>query len=63
MKHLITPLDLSPSELSDLLDLAQDIYSNPEKYGIVSVNDEDVLRFQSHNGGELIDKEKNAIYN
>ncbi len=32
MKHLISPLDLSPDELSDLLDLAQDIYSAPEKY-------------------------------
>lgn len=32
MKHLISPLDLSPDELSDLLDLAQDIYSSPEKY-------------------------------
>jgi len=32
MRHLISPLDLSPDELSDLLDLAQDIYSSPEKY-------------------------------
>lgn len=32
MKHLISPLDLSPSELSDLLALAEDIYSSPEKY-------------------------------
>ena len=32
MKHLISPLDLSPDELSDLLDLAQDIYSAPKKY-------------------------------
>ena len=32
MRHLISPLDLSPDELSDLLDLAQDIYSAPEKY-------------------------------
>ena len=32
MKHLISPLDLSPSELSDLLTLAEDIYSSPEKY-------------------------------
>ncbi|MBQ3029389.1 MAG: aspartate carbamoyltransferase [Lachnospiraceae bacterium] len=32
MKHLISPLDLSPDELSDLLDLAQDIYSSPKKY-------------------------------
>ena len=32
MKHLISPLDLSPDELSDLLDLAQKIYSSPEKY-------------------------------
>ena len=35
-----------------------DMYSNPEKYGIVSVNEEDVLRFQSQNGGEIIDKEQ-----
>lgn len=32
MKHLITPLDLSQDELSDLLNLAEDIYSSPEKY-------------------------------
>lgn len=32
MKHLISPLDLSPDELSDLLNLAEDIYSSPEKY-------------------------------
>lgn len=32
MKHLISPLDLSPNELSDLLALAEDIYSFPEKY-------------------------------
>jgi len=32
MKHLISPQDLSPDELSDLLDLAGDIYSSPEKY-------------------------------
>ena len=32
MKHLISPLDLSPDELSDLLALAEDIYSSPEKY-------------------------------
>ncbi len=32
MKHLISPQDLSPDELSDLLTLAGDIYSSPEKY-------------------------------
>ncbi len=32
MKHLISPLDLTPDELSDLLCLAEDIYSSPEKY-------------------------------
>lgn len=32
MKHLISPLDLSPDELSDLLNLAEAIYSSPEKY-------------------------------
>ena len=32
MKHLISPLDLSVEELDQLLDLAQDIEANPEKY-------------------------------
>ena len=32
MKHLISPLDLSPEELSKLLSLAEKIYKNPEKY-------------------------------
>lgn len=32
MKHLITPLDLSLDELDELLDLAQDIITDPEKY-------------------------------
>jgi len=32
MKHLISPLDMSPDEVSDLLSLAEDIYSSPEKY-------------------------------
>ncbi len=32
MRHLISPLDLSPDEVSDLLSLAEDIYSSPEKY-------------------------------
>ncbi len=32
MNHLISPQDLSPDELSDLLTLAGDIYSSPEKY-------------------------------
>jgi len=32
MRHLISPLDLSPDEVSDLLNLAEDIYSSPEKY-------------------------------
>lgn len=32
MKHLISPLDLSPDELSELLTLAEDIYSSPKKY-------------------------------
>ena len=32
MKHLISPLDLSVEELDQLLDLAQDIESNPKKY-------------------------------
>ena len=32
MRHLISPLDLSPDEISDLLNLAEDIYSSPEKY-------------------------------
>lgn len=32
MKHLISPLDLSMDELNDLLNLAERIYSHPEKY-------------------------------
>lgn len=32
MRHLITPLDLSVSELDKLLELADDIYKNPKKY-------------------------------
>ena len=32
MRHLISPLDLSQDEISDLLNLAEDIYSSPEKY-------------------------------
>ena len=32
MRHLISPLDFSVEELSDLLDLANDIEKNPEKY-------------------------------
>ncbi len=32
MRHLISPLDLSQDEVSDLLSLAEDIYSSPEKY-------------------------------
>lgn len=32
MKHLITPLDLSVSELDKLLELADNIYRNPKKY-------------------------------
>lgn len=32
MRHLMTPLDLSTEELDKLLDLANDIEKNPEKY-------------------------------
>lgn len=32
MRHLISPLDFSVEELADLLDLANDIEKNPEKY-------------------------------
>ncbi len=32
MKHLISPMDLSPEELSELLSLAQDIMKDPERY-------------------------------
>ena len=32
MKHLISPLDFSVEELSNLLDLASDIEKNPDKY-------------------------------
>ena len=35
MKHLISPLDLSVSELTDLLDLARDISKDPKKYSHV----------------------------
>lgn len=32
MKHIISPLDLTRKETDDLLELASDIYNNPEKY-------------------------------
>ena len=32
MKHLISPLDLSVSELTDILNLAEDIIRDPDKY-------------------------------
>jgi len=32
MKHLISPMDLTPEELSELLSLAQDIMRDPERY-------------------------------
>ena len=32
MRHLMSPLDLSIEELEHLLDLANDIEQNPEKY-------------------------------
>ncbi|WFR54857.1 aspartate carbamoyltransferase [Anaerocolumna sp. AGMB13025] len=35
MKHLISPLDLSVSELKDILDLAGEIIENPKKYANV----------------------------
>lgn len=35
MKHLLSPLDLNVSELSDLLDLARDISKDPKKYSHV----------------------------
>lgn len=35
MKHLLSPLDLSVSELSDLIDLARDISKDPKKYSHV----------------------------
>ncbi len=35
MKHIISPLDLSVSELQDILDLSQDIIRNPKKYSNV----------------------------
>lgn len=35
MKHLLSPLDLSVSELTDLLDLARDISKEPKKYSHV----------------------------
>ena len=35
MKHLLSPLDLSVSELTDLLDLARDISKDPKTYSHV----------------------------
>lgn len=35
MKHLLSPLDLSVSELTDFLDLARDISKDPKKYSHV----------------------------
>ena len=35
LKHLLSPLDLSVSELTDLLDLARDISKDPKKYSHV----------------------------
>ncbi len=35
MRHLLSPLDFSVEELSDLLDLANDIEKNPKKYAHV----------------------------
>lgn len=35
MKHLISPLDLSVSELDDILDLAENIIQDPKKYADV----------------------------
>lgn len=35
MKHLLSPLDLSVSELTELLDLARDISKDPKKYSHV----------------------------
>lgn len=35
MKHLLSPLDLSVNELTDLLDLARDISKDPKKYSHV----------------------------
>ncbi|MGB8455407.1 MAG: aspartate carbamoyltransferase [Anaerocolumna sp.] len=38
MKHLISPLDLSVTELKDILDLAGEIIQNPKKYANVCHN-------------------------
>ena len=35
MRHLMSPLDFSVEELANLLDLANDIEHNPEKYAHV----------------------------
>lgn len=35
MKHIISPTDLTVSELSDILDLSEDIIQNPKKYANV----------------------------
>jgi len=34
-----------------------DMYLNPEQYNIISVDEKDILRFQSHKNGEIINKE------
>ena len=35
MKHIISPTDLTVSELSEILDLAEEIIHNPKKYATV----------------------------
>lgn len=35
-----------------------DMYKNPEAYNIIEINEKDACRFQSHNGGKIIDKEE-----
>ena len=34
-----------------------DMYSNPEKYNIISIDEKDERCFQSHKEGQIIDKE------
>lgn len=36
MRHIISPLDLSVSELDELLDIAEDIIQNPDKYSEIA---------------------------
>ena len=38
MRHLMSPLDFTVEELDEILDLADDIEANPEKYAPFYIN-------------------------